>query len=64
MPVLRRRAKTEGATSKDYIGFADEHPALAASGAAYQAAEDAETADSEEGRGAAETPAPAETPTK
>ena len=57
MPLLRRRAKTEGATSKDYIGFADEHPALAAS--AYQAAEDAETADSEEGRGAAETPAPA-----
>ena len=43
-----------------YIGFADEHPALAASGAAaYQAAEDAETADAEKGRGAAETPAPA-----
>jgi len=57
MPLLRRRAKTEG--MKDYIGFADEHPALAASGAAYQAAEDAETADSEEGRGPAETPAPA-----
>jgi len=57
MPLLRRRAKTEGV--KDYIGFADEHPALAASGAAYQAAEDAESAETEKGRGAAETPAPA-----
>ena len=57
MPLLRRRAKTEGV--KDYIGFADEHPALAASGAAYQAAEDPESAETEEGRGAAETPTPA-----
>ena len=57
MPLLRRRAKTEGV--KDYIGFADEHPALAASGAAYQAAEDAESADAEKGRGDAETPTPA-----